>query len=207
MPDGQAAKLYLLTPSSPALAEFPDVLAGMLDQFDIACVRLGLAGGAEDDFAHAADALRGVCHERDVPLVVAEHFRLVERLGIDGVHLSGGARQVREARKALGAEAIVGAWTHASRHDGMSAGEAGADYVSFGPLTPSSLGDGVLAPVDLFKWWSEMIEIPVVAEGGLTLDIAGELAGVTDFIALGDELWSHSGGPTAALREFLQRLE
>ena len=84
--------------------------------------------------ARAADALRPVAHARDVPLVVADHFRLAARLGLDGVHLSDGARQVRAARKALGKDAIVGAFARASRHDGLTAAEIGADYVSFGPV-------------------------------------------------------------------------
>ena len=84
--------------------------------------------------ARAADALRPVAHARDVPLVVADHFRLAGRLGLDGVHLADGARQVREARKALGADAIVGAFARASRHDGLTAAEIGADYVAFGPV-------------------------------------------------------------------------
>ena len=111
-----------------------------------------------------------------MPLVVADHFRLAPRLGLDGVHLTDGARQVRAARKALGADAIVGAFARASRHDGMTAAEIGADYVSFGPVGATGLGDGSVAPLDLFAWWSEMIEVPVVAEGGLTPALAADLA-------------------------------
>ena len=206
MPNEETAKLYLVTPPTLRLADFADTLGGLLDGFEIACVRLSLATRSEDDIARAADTLREVCHRRDVPLVVTDHFLMVERLGLDGVHLSDGARQVRAARKALGTEAIVGAYSHVSRHDGMTAGEIGADYVSFGPISPSSLGDGALAPFELFEWWSEMIEVPVVAEGGLAADQIADLSHVADFIALGDELWSHPDGPATALRDFTARL-
>ena len=174
--DAATTRLYLITP--PAFSpDLPDRLAALLDATDIACVRLALATAVEDDVARAADALRAVAHERDVPLVVADHYRLVSRLGLDGVHHGDGARQVRAVRKALGPDAIVGAYAHASRHDGLTAGEIGADYVAFGPVGVSALGDGSTAPLDLFQWWAEMIEVPVVAEGGLTLDLARELAG------------------------------
>ncbi|HIE71875.1 MAG TPA: hypothetical protein EYP98_17775, partial [Planctomycetes bacterium] len=56
-----------------------------------------------------------------------------QRLGLDGVHLTDGSRSVRVARKELGPDAIVGAFCGTSRHDGMVAGEAGADYVALGP--------------------------------------------------------------------------
>ena len=200
------ARLYLITPASFGISDFTERLAAVLDAFEIACVRMALTTTSEDDLARASDALRAVCDQRDVPLVVKDHFRLVERLGLDGVHLTDGARQVRAARKLLGPDAIIGAHARTSRHDGMSAGEIGADYVSFGPVSASTLGDGALAPIDLFQWWSEMIEIPVVAEGGLTPEIARQLAGVTDFVAIGDEAWSHPQGEAAALREIIQAL-
>ncbi len=206
MPDApETARLYLITPPTfdPGL---PDVLASLLDAFDIACLRLTLAAAGEDEVARAADALRPVAHARDVPLVVTDHFRLVPRLGLDGVHLTDGSRQVRAARKALGTDAIVGAYAHASRHDGMTAAEIGADYVSFGPVGDTGLGDGVVAPLDLFRWWSEMIETPVVAEGALDTALAADLAPVADFLALGPEVWSHVDGPDIALTGYLERM-
>jgi thiamine-phosphate pyrophosphorylase len=143
---------------------------------------------------------------RDVNVVLADHFRLAAALGLDGVHLTTGHRLVRDARRHLGPDAIVGAFCGASRHDGMSAGEMGADYVSFGPLTDTPLFQGAVAPPDLFAWWSEMIEIPVVAEGGVTPEAAAAIAAHADFLAVGPELWSDPAGPRAALDAILARL-
>ncbi len=95
---------------------------------------------------------------------------------------------MRKVRKDLGQDAIIGAYCHTSSHDGMTAGEAGADYVSFGPVRETGLGTGEPATDDLFQWWSEMVEVPVIAEGALTYERAAELAGIVDFIALGTEL-------------------
>ena len=68
----------------------------------------------------------------------------------------------------------------------MTAGEAGADYVSFGPLSGP---DEMRADHELFAWWTEMIELPVVAEGALSIDLARQLAPVTDFFGIGEEIW------------------
>ena len=199
MPEAAGARLYLVAPAAFA-ADVPDRVAALLDGFDIACLRLAVAG-PEETVARAADALRPVAHARDVPLVVADHFRLAKRLGLDGVHLGDGARQVREVRKVLGADAIVGAFCRASRHDGMTAAEIGADYVSFGPVGASGLGDGTVADADLFAWWSEMIEVPVVAEGALTPDLAASLSQTADFIAVGPEIWGETD-PERALKGY-----
>ena len=199
-----APRLYLGTPEAVELSAFPSLLARVLDAVDIACVRLSLASRDEDVLSHAGDALREVTHARDIPLVIDMHYKLARKLGLDGVHLADGARRLREARKELGSDAIVGAFCGTSRHDGMTAGEMGADYVSFGPVVASLLsGDGEVASRELFAWWSEMIEVPVVAEGGLDEATAGELGGCADFLFAGDPIWQHSDGPVAALKAIL----
>ena len=183
-------QIYLISPPEFDLSTFPAQLAACLDSTEIACVRLALATKDESRIAKAADALREVTHERDVALVIDSHIMMVERLGLDGVHLTDGARSVRKVRKDLGEDAIVGCYCTNSRHDGMTAGELGADYISFGPVGETPLGDGRQAPLDLFEWWSLMIEVPVVAEGALNADLIRQLAPHTDFFGIGDEIWS-----------------
>jgi len=182
-------QLYLVTPPTFELSSFPDRLARVLDEVEVACLRLSLASSDQDVISRAADAVRAVAHQRDIALVITDHIQMAERLGLDGVHLGDAARSVRDARKALGADAIVGCYCGPSRHDGMTAGEAGADYISFGPVGQSALGDGSTADLELFQWWSEMIEIPVVAEGNLTPDLVASLTPYTDFFGIGDEIW------------------
>ncbi len=182
-------QIYLITPSEFELSAFPDLLGRVLDAHEIACIRLDLATRDEDRISRAADACRQVAHARDVALVITDHVVLAERLGLDGVHLSDGARPVRAARKSLGPDAIVGSFCGTSRHDGMTAGEAGADYISFGPVGQSALGDGSVADPELFQWWTEMIELPVVAEGALDIALVETLATSTDFFGIGEEIW------------------
>lgn len=205
MDSPETPQLYLITPPEFELSTFPDLLARVLDSQTIACVRLGLASQDEERIARAADALREVTHARDIALVLTDHTVMAERLGLDGVHLSDAARSVRSARKALGEDAIVGSFCGASRHDGMAAGEAGADYISFGPVTSSSLGDGTFAEMDIFEWWSEMIELPVVAEGGLDVTRIAQLTPYTDFFGIGPEIWSHDD-PAKRLGELIEAM-
>jgi len=207
MTDDSAPRIYLRTPEQVELSSFPDMLAAMLDSHDIACLRLSLATRDEDEICRIADALRAVAHACDVPLVLDDHARLATRLGLDGVHLTDGHRRVREVRKDLGKDAIIGSFCGASRHDGMTAAEIGIDYVSFGPVTATGLLDGG-DPVEagLFDWWSQMIEVPVVAEGGLTRDALGAIAPHVDFLCLGDEVWRSDNAPHVALGALIAQL-
>jgi thiamine-phosphate pyrophosphorylase len=202
MADPDRPQIYLITPPDLSLSTFPDQLGRLLDSVEIACVRLALVTRDGDAVARAADAVRAVAHERDVAVVIESHLRLVEAHGLDGVHLTDGARSVRAARKDLGSDAIVGAFCRSSRHEGISAGEAGADYVAFGPVGAGALGSDPVAETELFTWWSEMIEVPVVAEGGLTAATMAALAPVTDFFGIGDEIWG-ADDPVAAIRTLL----
>ncbi|KRS14903.1 thiamine-phosphate pyrophosphorylase [Roseovarius atlanticus] len=202
MAEPEQPQIYLITPPEIELARFPSMLDRVLRDHEIACVRLALSTHDETALCRAADTCREVAHGHDVAIVIDTHFVLAERLGLDGVHLTDGSRTVRKARKELGPDAIVGAFCGTSRHDGMSAGEAGADYVSFGPAGVSALGDGSQAEAELFEWWSQVIEVPVVAEGALDASTVAQLSTMTDFFGIGDEIW-RSDDPSAALGELV----
>ncbi len=205
MSDIEQPQLYLITPPEFELDVFPALLGQVLDSAKIACVRLSLATQDEDKICKMADAVREITHARDVALVIDEHILLVEKLGLDGVHLGDGARRVAKVRKMLSEDAIVGAFSGTSRHDGMSAGEAGADYVSFGPISEAALGDGERASANLFQWWSDVIEVPIVAEGALDAQALEMFGPITDFFALGEEIWS-AADPVAKVQHIVKMI-
>ena len=194
-------QIYLITPNVLDIESFPDKLSRVLDKANVACLRLSLSSSNEDDIARAADAIREVAHARDIALVIEKHTLLVDRLGLDGVHLTDGGRNLRQLRKDLGKDSILGAFCNTSRHTGLNAGESGADYVSFGPVAVSALGDGEQVDPELLGWWSEMIEIPVVVEGGITEDIIRSLSDRVDFFAIGPEIWE-AEDPQERLKTF-----
>lgn len=201
----ESPQLYLVTPPAFDPAPFAGTLARILDALPVACLRLSMANNDEGEISRAGDALRDIAHSRDVAIVIERHVILAERLGLDGVHLPRGTHGIRKLREQLGADAIIGASCGASRHDGLNAAEAGADYVAFSPVGDSPLGDGTRAPREIFEWWSEVIEVPVVAEGALTRALIEDLAPVTDFFAIGDEIWG-AEDPLAALRDLASPL-
>jgi thiamine-phosphate pyrophosphorylase len=205
MADADRPQIYLITPPAFDLAPFAERLKSVLDAHDIACIRLTLAAKDEDALARAADGLREVAHARDVAIVVENHVLLANRHGLDGVHLTDTRKNIRKLREEMGADAIIGAYCGTTRHDGMNAAEAGADYVAFGPIGASSLGDGQSVDFEIFEWWSAMIEVPVVAEGALTMELVETFGPVTDFFGIGTEIWAAEDA-SAALKALLQPL-
>ncbi len=201
MPEDDFAQIYLATPTEFDLATFGPRLAAVLDSVPVACVRVALASSDEAVLGRAADQLRDICHAREVAIVVDEHFRMVEKHGLDGVHLVSSSRNVREARKVLGEDAIVGTYCGSSKHAGMTAAEIGVDYICFGPVGDlGGLGDGARAEPALFQWWSEMIEVPVVAEGGLDDANLRAVRDHVDFVTFGSEIWQAEDAAAEAVR-------
>lgn len=207
MSEQSSAQIYLITPPSAELSFYKQVLSPILDSQEIACLRLGLTTQDESTISRHADALREVGHARDISVLINEHYRMVTPLGLDGVHRVDAAKSIRDIRDELPEDAIIGTHCGTSKHAGMTAGEIGADYVCFGPLSVGNLGDGNTVSLDVFEWWSDFVEVPIVAEGGITLDMTEKFAPFSDFIALGPELWEHSDDPKATLAEFVTRLK
>lgn len=88
--------------------------------------------------------------------------------GADGVHLGADDVPVAVARRALGAQAIVGA-TVRSEKDLQAAQAAGADYVGLGPLFASTTKPGSAPALGLagFGALASHSQLPVVAISGL----------------------------------------
>lgn len=206
---GDSARLYLRSPERVEPGAFAEAARAALEGGQVACLRLSLGSDDEAVWRAAAGPLRQVCAARDVALVVDDHYRLVEPLGLDGVHLRDARVPLRKVRAALGAERIVGAYAGASRHQGLMLAEAGADYVSFGPIgDPGRLGGEDRAEDDLFAWWAEMIEVPVVAEGALGVADAARLSPFADFVVPDTAIWDAAdvAGAVRAYAEVLQPL-
>lgn len=192
-------RLYLVAP--PRIGpDFVSVLDEALAAVAVACVRIDLGTAEEADWRRAVDLLMPSCHDADVALVIADHWRLVPALGLDGVHLADARVKLRDVRQELGPDRIIGAHAGASQHRGMVLAEAGADYVSFGPVGETGLlGDAERATNELFQWWNQMIEVPSVAEGGITEDIAARLSAEADFIVPDIRIWEDDDPPARLL--------
>ena len=128
---------------------------------------------------------------------------LAAELGCDGVHVGQEDATYADAR-ALLPKAIVGVTCHDSRHLAMEAGEAGADYVAFGAFFPTRTKEPKShADIELLRWWSQMMVVPVVAIGGITVQNAPVLVEAgADFLAVAAGVWEHGQGPQAAVKAF-----
>jgi len=198
MPDCQ---LYLISPLDVSGA-FPGRLERALADAPVAAFQFRVKDLDDHAAARLAEPLQEICAARDVTFIVNDSISLAKRLGADGVHLGQSDGSVTEAREALGHEAQIGVTCHASRHLGIDAGEAGADYVAFGAFFPSTTKTTEhQAELELLEWWQQIMEIPCVAIGGITpANCPPLIKAGADFLAVSAAVWN--GDEAQAVRDF-----
>jgi thiamine-phosphate pyrophosphorylase len=196
-------RLYLISPPRLSAANFLGPLKESLKGGDVASFQLRLKHAGDDEIRRAVDLLRPMVQANGTAFILNDRPDLAAELGCDGVHVGQEDASYMEARAAL-PNGIVGVTCHDSRHLAMEAAEAGADYIAFGAFFPTQTKEPkTSADMELLRWWSEIMVVPCVAIGGITVANAPALieAGA-DFLAISAGVWEHPNGPQQAVREF-----
>jgi thiamine-phosphate pyrophosphorylase len=116
-----------------------------------------------------ASELVALCRRFGAPLIVNDDLRLADLCDADGVHLGRDDGSIREARIILGRGKFIGASCYQSLDLALAAQAAGADYVAFGSFFPSPTKPAApRAGVDLLHAAAPVIQVPLVAIGGIT---------------------------------------
>jgi thiamine-phosphate pyrophosphorylase len=197
-------RLYLITPPKLEPRLFAETLKRALQGGDVASVQLRLKDASDEDILRAGEILLTVTQTAGTAFILNDRPDLAGRLGADGVHIGQEDASYAEARAAMGANRIVGVTCHDSRHLAVEAAEAGADYVAFGAFFPTATKDAnIRAEPELLRWWADVMVVPCVAIGGITVENCAPLieAGA-DFLAVASGVWNHPAGPDAAVKAF-----
>jgi thiamine-phosphate pyrophosphorylase len=203
-PGAPLARLYLLTPP----VEDPAAVAGLGDAMsgaDVAAVLLRLVEADERSLINLVKKIAPSVQNRDAALLLAGRDDIVARAGADGAHL-GNVEALRDAVPRLKPKNIAGVGGLLSRHDAMTAGEAGADYVMFGDPDEAGNRAPFDAIVDRVGWWAEVFEVPCVAYAARLDEIDALAAAGADFVAVGGTVFDDPRGLRAALAEAAARL-
>lgn len=198
-------RLYLITPPVIDDAQaFASLLEQALDAGDVAAIQVRLKDVSEAHLAEVTKAVLAVGQDYEVAVLLNDSPELAARFGCDGVHIGQSDGTLKEARKIMGPDAMIGVTCHDSRHLAMEASEGGADYVAFGAFFPTQTKDtDFQAELEDLTIWQESMMTPCIAIGGITVDNCDAVieAGA-DFIAVCGGIWNHPEGPAAAVGAF-----
>ncbi len=198
-----SCQLYLISPLDVG-GDFPEQLKSALEAGAVAAFQFRVKDVAPDEAALLAEPLKAICDAHDVAFIVNDDVALAKCLGADGVHLGQGDGSLKDARAELGDQIQIGITCHDSRHLAMEAGEGGANYVAFGAFFATQTKETHHQPeVDVLQWWSNIMEIPCVAIGGITPENCQPLIDAgADFLAVSGSVWKDPKGPAHAVKRF-----
>lgn len=131
----------------------------------------------KEEILGEAVELKGLCRKYDVPLIINDDVELAVKSDADGVHVGQKDMDVREARKLLGPDKILGVSAR-TVEQAVSAEKFGADYLGcgdvFGTATKKDAGR---LELNVLKDICNAVSIPVVAIGGIKSDNIIKLKG------------------------------
>jgi len=156
-------KLYAVTDEGPDLVE----RVRLAIKGGATCIQHRAKGASFEAAKADALAVRAVCRDAGVPFIVNDSLELALAVGADGLHVGQDDVPAREARCALGPEAILGV-SAATVADAVRAVQDGADYIGTGAVFPSTTKpDAACVTQTALQAICGAVKIPVVAIGGI----------------------------------------
>ncbi len=114
--------------------------------------------------------LRRLTKNYNAVFIINDYVDIAICVDADGVHLGQDDLPLKEARKIIGRNRIIGISTH-NLQQAIDAGMDGADYIGFGPVFRTVTKDaGEPRGTDMLREVKTKVKIPVVAIGGINLE-------------------------------------
>lgn len=140
-------------------------------------------------FTEAEEIVR-LCHEYGVTAVVNDRADIAMLLDA-GLHVGQDDLPAADARRLIGKSRMLGLSTHNAEQLAVAVKQP-VDYIAIGPLfatVSKENPDPVVGP-EQFRQWRKMVEVPVVAIGGITRMNASKAwgAGADSVAVIGDLL-------------------
>ena len=118
-------------------------------------------------FKQEALDVQSVCQKHLVPLIINDDVELCKEIDADGVHIGQDDLNLKEARKILGEDKIIGVSAH-NYEEAKIALENGADYLGVGAIFATQTKDDAQnISMDTLNEICQKVDIPVVAIGGI----------------------------------------
>lgn len=196
-------QIYLISPPKIILSEFVVSLKNALSSNLVPVFQLRLKEYSQIDVAKIAKQIQKVCKDYNCQLILNDYPNIALDLELDGVHLGEHDAKIADVRKQVPDHFTIGASCYNSKHRAMQAGEDGANYLAFGAFFPTTTKQiKYYADVELLQWATELLNLPIVAIGGITAsNCANLVANKADFLAVISFVWQHSLGEKEALNQ------
>lgn len=185
----------------------PDRVLSALEGGDVSSIILVAKVSGGGDFQPWCEAIVPDAQDRGAAVIIAGDTRVAGRVGADGVHMLGSAREIAEAVERHNGKMIIGADAGKTRDDALDIGEAQPDYIFFGKFGFDNKPEAHPRNLDLAEWWAEMIEIPCIVQAGSDIASVEAVAATgAEFVGLDAAVFGEGIDSRAAVVRANQRL-
>lgn len=132
---------------------------------------------SEKEFLDEAFSIKEICASKKIPLIINDNVKIAKETDVCGVHIGQSDMELKEARKILGADKIIGVSCQ-TVEQALQAEKNGADYLGVGAVfSTSTKTDADNVSISTLKEICRAVKIPVVAIGGISLQNMSQLKG------------------------------
>lgn len=130
-----------------------------------------------EEFLAEAKEIKKLAARYHVPFVINDSVEIARAVDADGVHVGQGDMELKEARKILGPDKIIGVSAH-NVQEAVLAEQNGADYLGVGAFHDTSTKkDTNVVAKETYQAIRQAVSIPIVAIGGISRQNVKELEG------------------------------
>ncbi|WP_230107584.1 thiamine phosphate synthase [Claveliimonas bilis] len=129
------------------------------------------------EFYETALRVKKITDQYKIPLIINDRVDIALAVNADGVHVGQDDLPAASVRRILGGDKVIGV-SAGSVREAVKAREDGADYLGVGAMhATSTKTDADVTTVEELKKIREMVDLPIVAIGGMNKQTLPELKG------------------------------
>lgn len=129
------------------------------------------------EFYETALRVKKITDQYKIPLIINDRVDIALAVNADGVHVGQDDLPAASVRRILGGDKVIGV-SAGSVREAVKAREDGADYLGVGAMhATSTKTDADVTTVEELKKIREMVDLPIVAIGGINKQTLPELKG------------------------------
>ncbi|MBZ9651908.1 thiamine phosphate synthase [Psychroflexus montanilacus] len=170
-------------------------------------IQLRDKSSTDAELENTAKALQQLCSKKGATFFINDRVQLARNIGADGVHVGFSDQTVRETRKVVGGQMLIGVSCYGDLERAKQAVQDGADYVAFGAFYPSKTKPKAdVVSKEVISEAKKQLDVPVCVIGGIHRDNIAEIAAYQpDLYALVSDIFG-SGDIKTAVTELVNNL-
>ena len=196
--------IYLISPNKTGQYFYRE-LEEVLSSRRVKYFQLRLKKYSDSKLLKIGKKIRTITKKYKVKLIINDSPLLVKKINADGCHLGQSDGSIKNARKLLKKNKIIGITCHGSKKLMLSAIKEKPNYIALGSFFKSRLKPNAKkAKKNLVKWCKQRTNLPIVAIGGINNKNYESLIKLgVNYLAISSFIWNNPRlKPKKAIREF-----